>query len=1165
MDRFFLFLVGIIGVVSGAAQDDRPRYFYNLGGPTLRGSKTWLKDSDLMSNFATSGSYRFAVNRPIGVSASVPEGTPLKMFQSEIWTTQGGDDFTMTWNTLTGFYEVQLFFAETFRGTSRVGGRVFNVSINGATAVQNLDVFKEVGADNGMMRSINVDCSAGLAITLKRVTQNPMIKGVALIPLCGTAGGLSACPSPPITPYSVQIKRDYGGDGDGETWLPNIGEYQTDSLLASSSSEAITVEAASLPAGVPASLFNTFVSTSAGRDLVLKVPLPAAVYEVSLFFAETSSALAVDREFDIEMEGSVVEPNYNILAEHGLLTAGSFDIQVAVEDGALDLALIRKSSAPPILCGLYVRERLHPRPPLPVQFSPVQSLWAANTGLARATWGPDGSLFVGRTDGKIHRITVDENYAITQNVELFGVHELVEYNIFGMAFNPAQNGPDALYIAHGDINHRRGGCGNGRWMPYPGRVSMLTAPDYDKLVTIITGLPMANSQRSSLNGLEFDNEGNLYLQVGGNTNAGVKSCAMGDLDESPLSGSIVKAEVLTPRFDGNIIYSVDNSDDMNAANGGDAELLPSGARVYASGLRGGFDLEITQDGRMFATDRGPRPVWGEKSIGSITTGPGPWDRDEINHITDGAYYGHPNRNRGRSDARQNFYHGTTVPSSPGVFEQCITSLSPGVEGLEEYTANPFNGALRGQLLVQKMNEKTYNLKLNPDGKTLAGYETDTIPALGADDITVGPGGSIIGIRARGTRDLRLTLPVVPKDGVAIYDIFPQRVRVDRGGSFMISGHGFSTLGSFKVFIGGVAVVIDSHTDARIYGQLPTSMPVFELLDVEIAQEGQHSIVYEKGIQFLTGKDLNMRPRPASAWKKLPDLSLELGEVVAGVINNKLFVFGQGPPFTMALDLATMTWSAPNDYAIRPYPGNHHCEEIYNNKLYIFGGLSRDSEGKLQIFDPVANTWTLGPTIPIASGSANTARIGTKVYYCGGIVGDVTVPDCAVFDLETEVWDTNVAPMPLGRNHAAATTDGKKMYVIGGRTLGNFVRNGFTNVQVYDPVTNTWDHDGIPGFPHVDPMPTPRGGMGQAVYDNERIYVFGGETINDVDATGRRVYRKVEVFNVVNGTWSELEDMPIGMHGIWPVKHDGKIYIATGGVQVANSRSRLGFVIDIPEW
>ena len=813
--------------------------------------------------------------------------------------------------------------------------------------------------------------------------------------------------------------------------------------------------------------------------------------------------------------------------------------------------------------------------PLPVAFSEPKEIFnmfipgVRNQKPTRVCFGPDGRIYVGTFAGKIYVLTIDENYDVIDEIELEGVFGIPQSLILGLSFNPVQEGPSALYIAHGTINAQGGLCLEGRRAPYTGRVSLLFAPNYDKLTSLITGLPVSNHDHG-INGMEFDTEGNLYVSVGGNTNAGIPACAIGELDESPLSASLVKAEVLKPGFQGHVRHRnrFTKLDAPDQTYGLDAEVVPgTDVEAYAFGFRNAYDLVFTQDGHLFLADNGPNKGYGLTSTSANTTAPDAQHGDEIVLIGEGKYYGHPNRNRGRTDPRQNVYYNRDTPSIPGVFEQCIQKVDASSNGMDEYRSNAFNGALRGSLVVQKLNSLTYAIELNEDRVTSKKRFDDLLPAMAALDVKVGPGGVLIAGVFK-TNKIAVAIPEVDTTtSVAkIYDIYPYRAVKGRVAPFIVSGHGFSRLGSFEVFIGGIKVIVTNHTDRRVYGQLPTapSLPVITLLDVEIMSEDGQKFSYTKGIQFLTGKPLNVAPR-ISAWEVLPDLPASIGEVVAAVLGTTLFVFGQGHPATMAFNLETKVWLPLGTYPARPNVGHHHSIETYNGKIYIFGGFGGGALTQVQIFDPTAapgSMWSKGKNIPPGhqSGSGNSALINDKVYYCGGIQGPMTTSLCAAYDLNANTWDTNVAPMPFGRNHAATTTDGSKMYVIGGRDGGNWVANGFDEVQIYDPVTDIWVNS--TGSDEFNKIPLARGGMGQAVYHDGLIYVFGGETKNGKLASGYKVFNRVDIFTIATGKWTRGEDMPRGMHGHWGVFHEGKIYIAGGGVKAAYSVSSNFFAMKV---
>jgi N-acetylneuraminic acid mutarotase len=148
---------------------------------------------------------------------------------------------------------------------------------------------------------------------------------------------------------------------------------------------------------------------------------------------------------------------------------------------------------------------------------------------------------------------------------------------------------------------------------------------------------------------------------------------------------------------------------------------------------------------------------------------------------------------------------------------------------------------------------------------------------------------------------------------------------------------------------------------------------------------------------------------------------------------------------------------------------------------------------------------------------------------------------------TNSW-SSIAPMPIGRNHAAAGTDGQKLFIFGGRDGGNTVSNGFNDVQIYDPVGNTWQWSGANGS-NIPPLPQPRGGMGNAPFYGGEFYVMGGETTSSV-------YDRVDVYNPTSRSWRLETAMPTALHGISPVATDGRIFVAGGGVQPGQSTSTI---------
>jgi N-acetylneuraminic acid mutarotase len=769
----------------------------------------------------------------------------------------------------------------------------------------------------------------------------------------------------------------------------------------------------------------------------------------------------------------------------------------------------------------------------------------------QGAFGPDGRLYVGTLTGSILAYTFDDNYNVTNVQTISTIAGLPNNQILGIAFNPFDPpSPVKIYVAHSLLYAQGGACFSGP-APYPGQVSVLTGPNFT-VQPLITKLPTSNHDHA-VNGLAFDNEGDLLISMGGNTNAGVEDCNMGGLPESPLTAAVLKARISKPGFVGNINYvetasGATNNDQVaghivDVANGVDVG-------VFAHGFRNTFDLVWTTTGALYGTDNGANTGFGPAST-SATTQTAVGDQpDELELLVEGHYYGHPNRNRGRRDARQNVFRPPSTGSLLGVHTAQLATFPPSTNGIDEYRSTVFNSALRGNLLVQHWNGELYRTVLAADGLSVT--QVESIPGIPtALDVVSGPGGAIVGIDYSHDA-IKVSQPTGLASGVQAFDIFPWRARSDGGAQFVIGGTGFGTVGNTSVTIGGQAATILSVSPTRIKGVVPPkSAPTADLLDVVVQSNGSTAVISD-AFRYVLPRGVG-----TGDWTTAPQMPVALGEVAAGVINGVMYIVGHNDntTATLAYDLAQHVWF--NNLPARPFPGDHHAAEVINGKLYLFGGIGGGSEGKVQIFDPSTSTWSTGANIPFATGSASTALINGKVYLAGGIVGASTVASAAVYNPVTNAW-SSIASMPLARNHTAAGTDGTRFFVFGGRGPGsgdgNVVAEGFNDTQIYNPATNTWVSSSSSS---IAPLPQKRGGMGKAAFLGGEFYVIGGETTpSGTGQVAGNVYNRVDVYDPVSNTWRLDKVIPTARHGIFPLAYDGKIFVAGGGTVAGHSESNV---------
>ncbi|MCZ6596655.1 MAG: malectin domain-containing carbohydrate-binding protein [Planctomycetota bacterium] len=778
-----------------------------------------------------------------------------------------------------------------------------------------------------------------------------------------------------------------------------------------------------------------------------------------------------------------------------------------------------------------------PDGPVPTNFVEAASPFVEDP--TTGAWGPDGRFYVGTGNGWIHAFEFDEDYQVISETTFSGVSTLADHHILGITFNPF-DAPDPvrIYVAHGELWVNGGTTFTGP-SPYTGKVSILAGPTFDSPLALITKLPTSNHDHG-VNGLQFDNNGDLLICMGGNTNAGVKHPNSGDLPESPFSGAILKAETSRSDFDGGLAYvetftGVPNDDQVF---GEIVDVVPGKhVTVHVPGLRNPYDIVYTTARRLYATDNGPNPGFGAASTGPTSEIPDPWDKDEVLLVEYDNYYGHPNRNRGRYDPRQYVYRGTSEPDIPGEFVQAIELLGSSVDGITEYRSNTFQGQMRGDLLIQKWGSFIKRLVLTPDGRDVAAV-LDLYPWTGGLDVELGPGGALMSI-GFGVDSL---VVLVPNDlsavGLVVHDVHPWRAPATGGHPFVIGGVGFGDLTVVSVTFDGVPAVLTAVTAKRIEGFVPAHpLHDAELVNI-VVQVGPDPAVLPDAFRFLYPPG-----NEPGWWEDVTDMPTALGEVAVGEIDGILYVVGEGSAQTLRYDLVNRIWLS--NAAPRTFAGHHHGAEVVGGKLYLIGGLGGFAEGKVQIYDPAGDSWTTGTDMTWAGGSVSTAAIGGLIYAVGGIVSQTTVANAAVYDPVADSW-APLAPLPVGRNHTAAGTDGQRMFVFGGRDGDNVVANGFDDVQIYDPATDSWEWDKDVGST-LAPLPQFRGGMGKAVWYRDELYVFGGETFDGPGAIpGKRVYDRVDVYDPAANTWRLEAPMPTPRHGVFPILYQSRMLLPGGG-------------------
>ena len=199
----------------------------NLGGPAITGANA---EGDFVSVASGTGYNITTTTATINMSG-VSGTAPAQVYQSEIYAASGvGQKLIVPIAAADGTYQITLNFAE--QSNVGVGGRVFNVKINGVTVAPNFDVYKTAGSqiDKAVNETFTVTASGGSGITIEldKLTSNPAIlSGIEVDKVTATAASqtatVQASPDGGATWETVATAAPIDAYGNSSvSWTPNF-------------------------------------------------------------------------------------------------------------------------------------------------------------------------------------------------------------------------------------------------------------------------------------------------------------------------------------------------------------------------------------------------------------------------------------------------------------------------------------------------------------------------------------------------------------------------------------------------------------------------------------------------------------------------------------------------------------------------------------------------------------------------------------------------------------------------------------------------------------------------------------------------------------------------------------------------------------------------------
>ena len=288
-------------------------------------------------------------------------------------------------------------------------------------------------------------------------------------------------------------------------------------------------------------------------------------------------------------------------------------------------------------------------------------------------------------------------------------------------------------------------------------------------------------------------------------------------------------------------------------------------------------------------------------------------------------------------------------------------------------------------------------------------------------------------------------------------------------------------------------------------------------------------------------------RAGDYWTSLTPMPFQVEGASVASIGNKVYVglgFEFGDSKKMRIyDIDADTWTTGAD-APDGYESAEGVGVAHGGKFYSVGGRSPAGGGnELLMYDPVADAWTVLPSMTCPRQGLAAVVVGNNIYAIGGRIfggpfaGNNPTACVEKYDIDKATW-TMVEKLPGPRSDLAAAVKGNKIYVFGGYDGTNIL----SSVMMYDPNKDKW-------FDGFAPIPTLRGAFYAVGMKGQTVYVIGGYDGNDpyISDDGESVGFTVEAYVVSKDKWlTGLAPMITPRAETGAASHGGKIYVIGGG-------------------
>ncbi len=277
------------------------------------------------------------------------------------------------------------------------------------------------------------------------------------------------------------------------------------------------------------------------------------------------------------------------------------------------------------------------------------------------------------------------------------------------------------------------------------------------------------------------------------------------------------------------------------------------------------------------------------------------------------------------------------------------------------------------------------------------------------------------------------------------------------------------------------------------------------------------------------------------WSTFADMPATLINHASAFAGGKIYVFGgtsgtNTSTTTYVYTIATNSWSTTTDL---PEPKNFPCAEAVGGKIYIFGGYASLSPFALSPsvleFDPATGSFNTRADMPTPVAAGTSFVVGGKIYIVGGVnaawAATSAVDLVQIYDPAADSWTTGTS-IPIQARNMAAAALGTTVIVAGGYGPGTPLSKPNVYRGEVNGATIAW----------TKVADYPAGGIHRVLSgaSADKLFFTGGQTATAVVAN---TYN----YNLSTNGWESLQDKPSAVHSAGKLVFDGSgLLFALGG-------------------